>query len=173
MIEILAQAAPATGGFDTALIAGFALFGLALVLAALELVVPSAGAITALCALCIVAGVVSFFVHSMLWGFASLAFALGGAPFAIGYGLRLWSTTPLARRAVLSTELEATRSSGVPPVGARGTALTDMRPVGRVEIDGRAIEAIAEGGFIEAGSPLAVAEGSTAASLRVRAIART
>ncbi|MFM7808683.1 MAG: hypothetical protein ACKPEA_12290, partial [Planctomycetota bacterium] len=166
MIEILAQTAPATGGFDTALIAGFALFGLALVLAALELVVPSAGAITALCALCIVAGVVSFFVHSMLWGFASLAFALGGAPFAIGYGLRLWSTTPLARRAVLSTELEATRSPGVPPVGARGTALTDMRPVGRVEIDGRTMEAIAEGGFIEAGSPLAVAEGSTAASLR-------
>jgi len=173
MIEILAQTAPATGGFDTALIAGFALFGLALVLAALELVVPSAGAITALCALCIVAGVVSFFVHSMLWGLASLAFALGGAPFAIGYGLRLWSTTPLARRAVLSTELEATRSPGVPPVGARGTALTDMRPVGRVEIDGRTLEAIAEGGFIEAGSPLAVAEGSTAASLRVRAIART
>jgi hypothetical protein len=48
-----------------------------------------------------------------------------------------------------------------------------MRPVGRVEIDGRTIEAIAEGGFIEAGSPLAVADGSTAASLRVRAIARS
>jgi membrane-bound serine protease (ClpP class) len=171
MIELLAQATPA-GGLDTALIAGFALFGLALVLAALELVVPSAGVIAMLCALCILAGVVSFFVHSMLWGFASLAFALGGAPFAIGYGLRLWSTTPLARRAVLSTELEAAHAPRVPPVGARGTAVTDMRPVGRVEIDGRTIEAIAEGGFIEAGSALAVAEGSTAASLRVRAIAR-
>ncbi|MFZ4721950.1 MAG: hypothetical protein ACOYMI_02230 [Phycisphaerales bacterium] len=171
MIELLAQATPA-GGLDTALIAGFALFGLALVLAALELVVPSAGVIAMLCALCILAGVVSFFVHSMLWGLASLAFALGGAPFAIGYGLRLWSTTPLARRAVLSTELEAAHAPRVPPVGARGTAVTDMRPVGRVEIDGRTIEAIAEGGFIEAGSALAVAEGSTAASLRVRAIAR-
>jgi membrane-bound ClpP family serine protease len=173
VIAFLVQSTPAAGGLDTALIAGFTLFGLALVLAALELVVPSAGAITILCALCIVAGVVSFFVHSMLWGFASLAFALGGAPFAIGYGLRLWSTTPLARRAVLSTELEATPAPGVPPVGARGTALTDMRPVGRVEIDGRTIEAIAEGGFIEAGSPLVVADGSTAASLRVRAIARS
>ena len=172
MIAILSQAAPASGGFDTALIAGFALFGLALVLAALELVVPSAGAIAVLCALCIVAGVVSFFIHSMLWGFASLAFALGGAPFAIGYGLRLWSTTPLARRAILSTELEGSRSPSALPAGTRGTALTDMRPVGRVEIDGCTLEAIAEGGFIEAGSPLAVAEGSTAASLRVRAIPR-
>jgi hypothetical protein len=47
-----------------------------------------------------------------------------------------------------------------------------MRPVGRVEIDGRTLEAIADGGFIEAGSPVAVAEGSTAASVRVRAAAR-
>lgn len=172
MNELLAQAAQTTGGVDTALIAGLALFGLALVLAALELVVPSAGAIAVLCALCIVAGVVSFFVHSMLWGFASLAFALGGAPFAIGYGLRLWSTTPLARRAILSTELEGSRAPSALAVGTRGTALTDMRPVGRVEVDGRTLEAIADGGFIEAGSPVAVAEGSTAANVRVRAAAR-
>jgi membrane-bound serine protease (ClpP class) len=122
-----------------------------------------------LCALCIIAGVISFFVHSMLWGFASLAFALGGAPFAIGFGMRLWSTTPLARRAILSTALEATRAPSALVVGTRGTALTDMRPVGRVEIDGRALEAIAEGGFIEAGRPVAITEGSTAASVRVRA----
>lgn len=151
----IAQAAPS--GIDGFVIVGCLLFGLAAVLFLLEFVVPSAGALAVLCTFAIVGGVICFFAHSALWGFASLALALGGAPFAIGYGLRLWSGTPLARRAVLGTELRSGReASSRPGPGATGVARTPMRPVGRVEIDGATHEAIADDGFIDAGQPVEV-----------------
>lgn len=166
MTTFLAQSA--APGLDTFLIAGFLLFGLALVLFVLEFVVPSAGALAVLCTLSIAGGVICFFAHSALWGFAALAMALGGAPFAIGYGLRLWSGTPLARRAVLGTELHARpMAHAAPAPGSSGVARTPMRPVGRVEIDGASHEAIADGGFIEAGEPIEVLRFEDGA-LRVR-----
>lgn len=153
---------------DGPLVWGFALFGLAAVLLLLEFVVPSAGAIAVLSMLAVAVGVICFFLHSALWGFAALAVALGGAPVAIGYGLRLWSGSPLARRAVLGTELQAPRRAAPPPAcGAIGVARTDMRPVGRVEIEGTTHEAIADGGFIEAGRPIEVLRVEDG-SLRVR-----
>lgn len=167
MIVALAQS---TGGIDAALIAGFVLLGIAIVLALLEFVVPSAGAIAVLCGLCLLASIVSFFIHSALWGFAALAFTLGGAPFAIGWGLRVWTTTPLARRAILSTQLGASEPSTVPGPGAEGVAITDLRPIGRVRIDGVTHDAIAEGGFVESGTPIRVVEGGNAGSLRVLAL---
>ena len=54
-LVLLAQSAPP--GVDAPLIAGFALFGVALVLFALEFVVPSAGLLSLLCTLSIAAGV--------------------------------------------------------------------------------------------------------------------
>ena len=167
MTLLVTQGAPSA--IDGFLVAGFLLFGLALVLFLLEFVVPSAGALAALCTLAVAGGVVCFFMHSALWGFASLALALGGAPFAIGYGLRLWSGTPMARRAVLGTELRSTRESVARPTpGTIGVARTPMRPVGRVEIAGTTHEAIAEGGFIAAGQPVEVLRVEDGA-LRVRA----
>lgn len=155
MSALLAQAA-ATGP-DGFLAAGFALFGVALVLFVLEFLVPSAGALALLCTLSIAGGVACFFAHSLLWGFASLAVALGGAPFAIGYGLRLWSGTPLARRAVLGTEIGATRErTSLPAPGSVGVARTPMRPIGRVTFNDKDFEAIADGGFIEAGKAVEV-----------------
>jgi membrane-bound serine protease (ClpP class) len=163
----LAQASTQASGMDGTLIAGFALFGAALVLLSLELVVPSAGLLSLLCTLSIAAGVACFFAHSLLWGVASLAMALGGAPFAIGYGLRLWSGTAMARRAVLHAEVGADARSAVVAIGTEAIARTALRPVGRVEIDGALHEALAEGGFVEAGRRVRVT-GVEGASLRVR-----
>lgn len=156
-------------GDSTWLIAGFALFGLALVLLALEFVLPSAGLIAVLCVLSVGAGVVCFFVHAPVWGVASLAVSLGGAPFAIGYGLRLWSSTPLARRAVLGAQLGQRPQDrpALPAAGARGTADTALRPVGRVRLEGRTFEAIAEDGFVDPGAPVVVVT-HEAGTLRVR-----
>ena len=165
-LALLAQAA--STGADGTLIAGFVLFGAAIVLFSLEFVVPSAGLLSLLCTLSIAAGVACFFAHSMLWGLTSLATALGGAPFAIGYGLRLWSGTAMARRAVLHAEVgEMPRATTLPEAGARGVTRTALRPVGRVEIAGALHEALAEGGFIEAGRAVQVT-GHEAGSLRVR-----
>lgn len=169
MLQALAPAAP-DGSW---LIAGFALFGLALVLFALEFVIPSAGMLATLCVLSIAAGVICFFVHSALWGFASLAVSLGGAPFAVGYGLQLWSGTPLARRAVLGAQVRGTgiESTQLPADGATGVARTALRPVGRVTIAEQPFEALAVDGFVEVGEPVQVV-GREGGTLRVRRIAR-
>ncbi len=167
MTWILAQTA--AQGTDPWLLAGFVLFGVALVALALELVVPSAGVLTGLCVLGLVGSVACFFMHSALWGFASLAAVLGGAPFAVGYGLQLWTSTPLARRSVLHTEVGASREpvASLPEPGREGSCRTALRPVGRVEIDGTVHEALAEDGFLEAGERVRVS-GADGGTLRVR-----
>ncbi|WP_233562405.1 NfeD family protein, partial [Sorangium cellulosum] len=65
-------------------------------------------------------------------------------------------------------------SGGAPPlasaVGRVGTADTDLRPSGKVSLDGRRVEALSELGYVEAGARVRVirAEGGR---LVVRAIA--
>jgi membrane-bound ClpP family serine protease len=168
MIGTLAQAAATAAPSNTLLVLGFALFGAALVLLALELLLPSAGILPLLCGLSVAAGIVCFFLHSALWGFTALAVALGGAPFVIGWALGIWTTTPLARRSVLSAEVRAPDTARLPEPGTEGRSLTDLRPVGRVEIGGRTLEAIAETGFVEAGSAVVVVAGAEGGTLRVR-----
>jgi membrane-bound ClpP family serine protease len=168
-MSLLAQVA--SQATDVWLIAGFALFGVAVIALSLELVVPSAGVLTTVCVLGLVGSVVCFFLHSALWGFASLAAVLGGAPFAIGYGLQLWTTTPLARRSVLHAEVREPRAAAeaLPAPGREGTCRTALRPVGRVEIDGTVHEALAEEGFLEAGERVRVS-GRDGGTLRVRRV---
>ena len=43
-------------------------------------------------------------------------------------------------------------------VGEEGVTLTVLRPVGRVELDGRIVDATAEGGYIDADRPVRVVE---------------
>ena len=57
------QAASAPTPDDSWLIAGFALFGVALVFFALEFVVPSGGLIATLCVLVVAAGIFCFFMQ--------------------------------------------------------------------------------------------------------------
>jgi membrane-bound serine protease (ClpP class) len=41
-------------------------------------------------------------------------------------------------------------------LGARGVAVTDLRPSGRIEIDGNTVDAVCSGRWIEAGTPVRV-----------------
>jgi membrane-bound ClpP family serine protease len=80
------------------------------------------------------------------------------------FGLRLATKSPIGRRMVLSAEDPARtgakiveESSDLPKVGARGEALTPLRPAGFVRIAGRRIDATAEGDLIDAGTAIEVA----------------
>jgi membrane-bound serine protease (ClpP class) len=44
----------------------------------------------------------------------------------------------------------------LPAVGATGEAITPLRPAGFVRIDGRRLDATAEGDLIDAGTPIEV-----------------
>ena len=147
------------------LAAGFVLLAVALVMGFAELFVPTAGVLAVGTAVCLVASVVVFFMHSAVWGFAALLAYSAGAPFALVIGFKVWSRSPIARRMVLGGTAEvaeedapaagAAPSAGVRP-GERGIALTGLRPVGFARIGGARIEVTAEFGLVDAGAEVEV-----------------
>lgn len=171
--EAAAAAAPteAAAASSSALIAtGFVLLGVGAVLAFLELFVPTAGVLAVATAVCLVASVVAFFMHSVTWGFAALVAYSAGAPFAVVFGFKLWSRTPIARRMVLGDAREPdpdapagppTRAAaGAVAAGDTGVALTALRPVGFARFGGERIEVVADLGMIEPGTEVVVTEAS-------------
>lgn len=174
-VALLAQAAGQ--GSDSSFLAwGLLLAVAALGLFLLELVLPSGGILGLLTVGAVIASIVCFFRYDRVAGFA----AIGGycilVPIAVVFAYRLWTASSLGRRMILGdddpsfglSEDEAFRSSeearqmrlralsGL--IGARGRAETALRPVGFVTIEGQRIDAIAESGFIDAGSPVTVVD---------------
>ena len=168
-LAMLAEAGTAATGDQSAWIAaGFILLAAGVVLGVLEIFVPTGGLLAAATATCFVASVVMFFLHGALWGFAALLAYSAGAPFAVVFAFRMWTRTPIARKMVLgSTEGAASgdegpapvpTAAGTVPVGAEGTALTTLRPVGLVRFGELRVEAVAAMGLIEAGTAVTVVE---------------
>ena len=162
-LSLLADAATAADGTGW-LVAAFALLGVTLALGVAELFVPTAGVLAMMTALSAIGSVACFFMHSPLWGFASLLAYAAGAPFAVVFGFKLWTHTPIARRMVLGAAegadgaAPATAVPGPVALGEEGTAATPLRPVGFVRFGDRRIEAVAEHGMIEAGAEVIVTE---------------
>ncbi len=174
-----AAPAEAAAASSSALIAtGFVLLGVGAVLAFLELFVPTAGVLAVATAVCLVASVVAFFMHSVTWGFAALVAYAAGAPFAVVFGFKLWSRTPIARRMVLGDAHEPGPDAPAGPTaratacavkaGDSGVALTALRPVGFARFGGERIEVVADLGMIEPGTEVVVTE-AAAGRVAVRA----
>lgn len=168
-----AAPAEAAAANSSALIAtGFVLLGVGAVLAFLELFVPTAGVLAVATAVCLVASVVAFFMHSLTWGFAALVAYAAGAPFAVVFGFKLWSRTPIARKMVLGDAREpdpdapaglpARATAGTVKTGDVGVALTALRPVGFARFGGERTEVVADLGMIEPGTEVVVTEASPA-----------
>lgn len=142
--------------------AAFILLGAALAMGIAELFVPTAGVLAVVTGCCAVASVACFFMHGPLWGLASLLAYSAGAPFALVFGFKLWTKTPIARRMVLgendgdSAAVAPTIRGDAPSVGEDGFAETALRPVGWVRIGDRRVEATAELGMIDAGTAVTV-----------------
>jgi membrane-bound serine protease (ClpP class) len=167
--------AAADGGADTYLVLGLVFTGVALFLFMLELIVPSGGMLGLLCALAGIASIGSMFMHDPIWGAATLAAYAVLAPIAIVFGIKLWTSSPLAKRMILrSTESiedpearaaeagSGANISGTDPlaglVGERGRTVTPLRPVGFVRVGGRRIDAVADFGVIDADCEVVVVE---------------
>lgn len=160
---------------------GFGLFAASVIVLALELFVPSGGVLGLLSAALAIGGVVCFWRVSPTWGVTALLALMILGPLAAGFFVKIWPDTPVGRMMILGSsadeeqeraehELAAdARRAGLESlVGATGRALTDLRPVGVVLIDGQRRDALAEGAWIEDGTEVRVVrvEGS---QLRVRA----
>ena len=178
MTRSLALAATATAaaeaGSTVALIWGVVLFGIALLLLLLELFVPSGGLISVVAGVSLVGSVAAFFTHDPVWGFTAAGVYVLLSPLVIVTLLRFWTHSRVGRKLVLggqeedyeadpeaaaarSEEARRRRVSELAAlVGARCVAETSLRPVGTVRVEGRRIDALAESGIIDAGSPVEV-----------------
>jgi membrane-bound ClpP family serine protease len=137
--------------------------GLALVF--MEMFIPSGGALGTLAALCVIAAIVLAFYSSPRDGMILLGAAVIGVPACVILAIKWWPSTPIGRRVLLkppapeevvpdNPELRELRKL----VGKVGRAKSLMLPSGAVLVDGRVIDATAEGMAVEAGQPVRVVE---------------
>ncbi|MCC6286075.1 MAG: hypothetical protein IT439_12380 [Phycisphaerales bacterium] len=156
---------------------GLALLGVAILLVIVEVFLPSGGAIAILAGATTVAGVVLLFIADPWWGLIGLLVVAVFGPLVITMALNIWKNTPVGRKvmgAPTEDELRERHEAEVRAreelaalVGVEGVAVTGLRPIGVVKIEGKRYDASAELGFIESGQRVRVVEAS-AMQIKVR-----
>ncbi|MEL7472700.1 MAG: NfeD family protein [Planctomycetota bacterium] len=146
---------------------GLGLLGLGVVLIAVELFIPSGGLIAVGAAIAAIAGVVMLFRHDSTWGLIGMLGVVVLGPMAGAFALRVYPNTPLGRKMIYgdtgedialeqAERMDRERDAALALLDAEGEALTDLRPVGTVLIEGERVEALAEGDLIELGARVRV-----------------
>jgi membrane-bound serine protease (ClpP class) len=151
---------------DPFLVWGLALLGVAAILLAAEVFIPSGGIIAGLSGISAIAGIVCLFRYETTWGVIGILLALVLGPVIFFVGLNIWKNTEFGRRAIGAPSEEeiskqaldelAARKKLEALIGAKGVALTDLRPVGLVMVGGERRDALAETTFIAAGTRVRV-----------------
>jgi membrane-bound ClpP family serine protease len=148
-----------SGTLIAAILLGVAAFGIFFI----EFVLPTGGLLAILCVICAIASVSLGFMHDPSLGITLLALYSVAAPFMVLLGLKLATQSKMGKRMVLTAEDPARTGAGIsesaaqlPAIGAHGEAITQLRPVGFVRIDGRRLDASAEGDVIDAGARIEV-----------------
>ena len=141
-------------------------FGIALLLFILELFIPSGGLLGVGMGLALITGIVLLFQVNKTMGLVGALVAVALLPVLIALLLKVWPDTPIARMLMLHSPGQPDRDEDEPVpaaahphehlVGATGTAMTDLHPVGTCRINGQRIECLAEGGIIRRGSNVKV-----------------
>ena len=163
---------------DPMLVWGLLLLGIAAFLGVVEFFIPSAG-IIGICALLVaIAGVVCLWSYETAWGVTGLLSVLVIAPTGTYFGFKVLPYTPIGKGLILSNpepdnpdaiESGAQLAQRAALVGQEGAAQTDLRPIGVVKIDGHRHDAVAETGYIPAGSKVKVVS-ADGIQLKVRQI---
>jgi membrane-bound ClpP family serine protease len=158
---------------------GLVLLAGALLLTIVEIFVPSGGLISLLAAAVAVAGIVCLWRYEASWGVSGLLGSLILLPTVFFGGLSLWTNTDAGRRAMglpSEEEREARRMKDLESkkareavIGKEGVVLTELRPVGTIELEGKRVDALAEVGFIPAGTRVRVT-GVDTTEVRVRSV---
>jgi membrane-bound ClpP family serine protease len=161
------------------LVWALAAFAFTVILLVAELFIPSGGILGTMAAVSAIAGVILLALVNTTWGLVGGLSLVVLAPITVGFVLRIWPHTPLGRRIIgIPTEQEveqaradeeATRKRISTMVGRQGVALTDLRPVGIIEIDGTRTDALAETTYIKAGTRVRIVH-AEATVLRVREV---
>ncbi len=159
---------------------GLGLLAAGVLLLVVEVFVPSGGVIAVVAAITSIIGIVMLFLHSTTWGLIGTLTFMVAAPAVFAFWVKVWPQTYFGRKMMgekpleeveaerLAAEEERRRWLGL--LGKEGLAMTDLRPVGVVRIEGQRYDALAETTMIAAGQKVrvTVVEGS---QIKVRAVA--
>ena len=125
-------------------------------LAAMELFIPSGGALAFLSVSALGGAIVLGFMQGNAVGLAMLVVVMVGLPVSAMMLLRVWPHTPIGRRILLRVQSSEDVLPDSPKqrrlkdlVGQVGVAKSQMLPSGAITIDGRTIDAYSEGMPIE------------------------
>ena len=162
------------------LVWGIILLAAALALFVLEVFVPSMGLISVVGVGLAIVGLVMLFQYDVLTGVIGLLVMLVLGPLAFTFALRVFPHTGIGRSILHGgkTEEELEREAAerlaeadkrLALVGMEGEALTVLRPIGVVRIEGQRYDAISELGMLPAGTRVRVtaADGT---QIKVRAV---
>jgi membrane-bound serine protease (ClpP class) len=141
----------------------------AMALCFLELFVVSMGTITILGICTAGASCACAFSISGSLGAVFCGLNIVGMAVSFGVALKLMPYSPLSLRKTIiedATSVDPELTAGL--AGRSGQALTDLRPGGSALIDGRKLDVIAHGGYIDKGTTITVQE---AAGSRIVVIA--
>jgi len=140
------------------------LFIAAIVIFAIDLMIPSGGVLVGVTACFAFAAILVAFRHSTITGVWMLIATLGAAPLMMWGFLEIWPRTPLGRRMtsppapagefVWSDAAKSKDANSL--IGAEGMAMGEMIPSGLVQIGNQTYEAFSESGPIDAGTPVRV-----------------
>ncbi|HET6204289.1 MAG TPA: NfeD family protein [Planctomycetota bacterium] len=141
---------------------GLLLLGLGLLVA--EVFFPSLGALAILSALSVLASVVFAFKEGPEAGWWFLGIAVLLVPATLLFAYRIFPRTPFGRRMIATgpsfaaEEHSASDPRGFGLEGKEGVALSPLRPAGVAMIDGRRVDVVTRGEFLDPGALVRVLE---------------
>jgi membrane-bound ClpP family serine protease len=158
---------------------GLGLVAAALMLIVVEVFVPSAGLISLTATGCAIAGVFCLFKVSVGWGITGLATLAVLGPAFFSFAIKVWPSTPIGRKMLGERPEEdiererledlRQRDALLALVGQEGIVLSDLRPVGVVQVGGKRYDALSELGVVRAGTRVKIVSAEPS-QIRVRAI---
>lgn len=164
---------------DDLLIWGLVLMAVAGVMLVIEVFVPTAGILGLCAAVTAIIGVVCLWRYNEYYGAGGLLAAVIVGPTIGYYGLKMYRHTPLGRKMIGASydeEVEAKqraedarKQAQMSIVGQEGIAVTDLRPVGMIQVGDQRMDALAEVVFIQRGTRVRVIGVSTG-QVKVRQI---
>jgi membrane-bound ClpP family serine protease len=154
------------------------LYLLFVVLIIAEVFIPSGGLITVCAVACLIGGTYIFFKQSTTAGVAGVIFGAIAIPTILRIVYRELPNTRFGKRVTLAPPVRQ-KGDAVPDtpeiknlLGAVGTVLTPLRPVGMCDFSGQRVECVAESGYVDKGRKVRVIDVEST-QLTVRLIEET
>lgn len=133
----------------------FIFLGISLALFVAEVFLPSHGLLGILATLAIIACIVVCFRINSYLGLGVMLVTLIAAPFAAIAAVKIWPRTPIGRRMMLQP-IDSKVEHPTVVIGAIGTALSELRPMGMCEFGDERVEVRSQLGLIAAGQKVKI-----------------